>query len=346
MANIKQLIEANKNSYARLRNPGSDTLDELKNYNVVKYAMDERSDHGGLAYYNPEDKTLIVAHRGSETRRDWLVTDVQIAVGVKETLADMAAMRFTDSVIEKLDRNGHDIDLIVQTGHSKGGRESQMCVKKLVETTDIECIGMTFNAARIHGKQKNKDIDYPSVNLRVTGGSAFSTDVVSSFGQQLGHNVDVTLPNVKNFIQAHKLSTFDSMIETYPELSNMDIKDVMREIKKGVQLASIEQGYSGQQQNNSPQDVKSLINHLTGTPEIRTATPGTVTKGQIVAHTQTQVVQQLGENSKFFMLHDKATLSRIPDIGTNVQIKHNKNSSLKAGVEHLAPQQFPKKMTR
>ncbi|TEU25170.1 hypothetical protein [Alkanindiges illinoisensis] len=63
MANIKQLIEANKNSYARLRNPGSDTLDELKNYNVVKYAMDERSDHGGLAYYNHGDKTLIVAHQ-------------------------------------------------------------------------------------------------------------------------------------------------------------------------------------------------------------------------------------------------------------------------------------------
>ena len=86
MANIKQLIEANKNSYARLRNPGSDTLEELKNYNVVKYAMDERSDHGGLAYYNPEDKTLIVVHWGSVTKRDWLVTEVQIAVGVKETL--------------------------------------------------------------------------------------------------------------------------------------------------------------------------------------------------------------------------------------------------------------------
>ena len=63
-----------------------DTLEELKNYNVVKYAMDERSDHGGLAYYNPEDKTLIVVHWGSVTKRDWLVTEVQIAVGVKETL--------------------------------------------------------------------------------------------------------------------------------------------------------------------------------------------------------------------------------------------------------------------
>lgn len=97
----------------------------IKGFDLIRHEHDKRSDHSALAYYQESTGTLVLGHRGSATAKDWLMTDVAIAFNAKQTKADLAAIKFADSVIWDLNRDEKPVNTVIETGHSKGGRESQ-----------------------------------------------------------------------------------------------------------------------------------------------------------------------------------------------------------------------------
>ena len=97
----------------------------IKGFDLIRHEHDKRSDHSALAYYQESTGTLVLGHRGSATAKDWLMTDVAIAFNAKQTKADLAAIKFADSVIWDLNRDEKPVNTVIETGHSKGGHESQ-----------------------------------------------------------------------------------------------------------------------------------------------------------------------------------------------------------------------------
>ncbi|HCJ0588727.1 TPA: hypothetical protein NQH73_003925, partial [Acinetobacter baumannii] len=59
-------------------------------------------------------------------------------------------------------------------------------------------------------------------------------------------------------------------------------------------------------------------------------------KGEIIAETPKEYVQQLGENSKYFAFHVKSNLNKPVNLGDKVQISYPKDSSKKASVEQIS----------
>ena len=71
MADIRDLVQITQNTYQRLTDPtGSKDLKISGNLDFVGYAKDERSDHGGIAYYDKAKKEVVIGNRGSATARD------------------------------------------------------------------------------------------------------------------------------------------------------------------------------------------------------------------------------------------------------------------------------------
>lgn len=248
MLNLKDLLKANHLSYAILGNRTADAK-VIDNYELVEVGHDKQSDHGAVALYSEQDKTLLVAHRGSKTWKDWVVNNPQIALGVEETLSDIAAKNFTRNAVRRLDRKGVEIEYLVQSGHSKGGRETQVSLKDIENRKNlgIKSLGITFNAAPV-SMFKEVEGDYNHVNLQVSGGSVFNTDIVSSFGHQLGDNVKVPVKMheglVSNIllgiVSSHKLGAFDKLAVEMPNMSSAPVQKVAALLKAGIPIAEME----------------------------------------------------------------------------------------------------------
>lgn len=233
MSNIRSLLEINFNVYKALKNK-EDIATNIDGYQFIGYSHDTKSDHGGIAYYNPDNKSVIISNRGSATLKDWLVNNPKIAIEMLgkpiETMADVSAMRFTNNILEKLDRDNNQIDNVILSSHSKGGRESQKALIEVVDNLNIKASALTFNSAPCKNPSGNK---YDHINLRLSGtGSRFyNSDLVSVLGKQLGENYNVNSDKITNPIKAHFLNSFDLLDNA--SFMNDDLEKIFNHVKNG-----------------------------------------------------------------------------------------------------------------
>jgi len=66
------------------------------------YTNPNHGHYSGVALYNVETEELIIAHRGSVTKVDWLITDLAIASVHEKSASDVAALDFADMVLQEL----------------------------------------------------------------------------------------------------------------------------------------------------------------------------------------------------------------------------------------------------
>lgn len=237
---VRDLIAANYEVYEKRENPDG-PQQALPQTELVAYVFDKKSHHGGISYYHEQSGTLVLAHRGSATVKDWLVTDRQIMFGKYETRADTHALEFADKVLTQLQATGKPVTNIIETGHSKGGRESQMVLAKLLAQGQIPCVGLTFNSARVDPDVKKGLSDIPHINLRMNGGSFISTDVVTSYGKHLGQTVDFPNPDVNFLVSAHSLDSFAKGLQRFPGLAEMDVREVVKLCQQGLSIEELNQ---------------------------------------------------------------------------------------------------------
>lgn len=330
MTTLKDLVDASKNTYtyqAFAEEKG------VKGFKLFSTSFDEKSNHSGLAYVNHDNGEVILAHRGTDfTKLKDIVTDAQIALNWKETKADMAAVRFTEQVIDNLIDQNFDIKKVISTGHSLGGREAQHCLKILKDTSDYQAEAVTFNSARV-SLNGTDGKEYDHLNLRLKGNKIFSTDLVTSFGSHLGETVDIVLPEVKNFIQAHKLTSFDLMSKHYSSAyESMPVSDLIAISKSNSDMSifnspTVDLGANVQQLEYS--------NFGVDLPVVLQAEIGKSYNGEVVAETDTSYIQRLGDTSKFFANHSKNAVDNDLKIGDKVQIKYSLDPSKKAVTKEL-----------
>lgn len=246
---VQDLINVCHDTYTLFDNPDAKLIG-IKGFDLIRHEHDKRSDHSALAYYQESTGTLVLGHRGSATAKDWLMTDVAIAFNAKQTKADLAAIKFADSVIWDLNRDEKPVNTVIETGHSKGGRESQTVLRHLMNKGQglIDCVGLTLNSACVHKTPQESSIVYDHVNLQITGGSRFSTDVVSGWGNHLGQQVKMVNPEVSTFLGAHGMKAFDSGMKYYDNMSSLDVRKLIKGCQAGIELSKITNENYGQEQ--------------------------------------------------------------------------------------------------
>lgn len=271
MSNIKTLISVNHNAYAALKNK-NDIQVKIGNYHLVEYKHDSKSEHGGIAYYNPDDKSVIIAHRGSATLTDWLKHNPRIALEVIgrpiETMADVSGKRFTNQILEKLDQQGNEIGLVIHGGHSLGGRISQHSLIEVSQNLKLETKSLTFNSAPIKNPTDNNYKD-DHINLKLSGGSIYNTDLVSSFGTQLGENYKVTSNKIGNPISAHSLHSFKHIENENENFVSDNLIKIFNHVKHGKTYAE----YPNNQlsvDNHFEEEKRKTIYSLGGIGEVPT----------------------------------------------------------------------------
>jgi len=233
MSNIKDLLAVNHNVYTALKNK-NDIKANINGYEFIGYSHDTKSDHGGIAYYNPDNKSVIISNRGSATLKDWFVNNPKIAIEMLgkpiETMADVSAMRFTNNILEKLDRDNNQIDNVILSSHSKGGRESQKALIEVVDNLNIKASALTFNSAPCRNPSGN---EYDHINLRLSGSNSkfYNSDLVSVLGNQLGRNYNVNSDKITNPIKAHSLNSFDLLDNK--SFMDDDLKKIFDHVKSG-----------------------------------------------------------------------------------------------------------------
>lgn len=239
MSNIKTLIAVNNNAYSALKNE-KDIEVKIGNYELISYKRDFKTDHGGIAYYNPDDKSVIIAHRGSATLKDWLNHNPKIALEVLgrpiETMADVSGKRFTNQILEQLDRGGNEIGLVINSGHSLGGRISQHSLIEVTQNLNLNSKSLTFNSAPIKNPT-DRDYKNEHINLKLSGGSIYNTDIVSSFGNQLGENYKVISQKISNPISAHSLKNFSYIENENNKFVSDDLQKIFDHVKSGKMYA-------------------------------------------------------------------------------------------------------------
>lgn len=233
MGNIKTLLEVNHSVYRALKGK-NDIVAKIGDYELVGYKHDTKSDHGGIAYYNPQDKSVIIAHRGSVTAKDWLVNNPKILLETLhkplETMADVSAKRFANNILEKLDRNGNQIDNVFHTGHSKGARETQKALIEVADNLKLNTSALTFNSAPC---KRTSDREYNHINLQLSGGSIYNSDLVSILGQQTGQNFKVISNQINNPITAHSLNSFSHIVNENNKFVSDDLEKIFDHVRQG-----------------------------------------------------------------------------------------------------------------
>lgn len=237
MANINQLLRANHGTYKALKDVNSIEA-KIDDFELIQYKHDTKSDHGAVAYYNPIEKSVLIAHRGSATLKDWFVNNPKIAKEILgkplETMADVQAKRFTNNILELLDRSDNKIDLVILGGHSKGAREAQSALIEVSDNLKINNMALTFNSAPIKHHSENK---YNHVNLRLSGGSFYNSDVVSILGNQLGENYKVVSQKITNPITAHSLNSFVHIQNENKAFTEDQLDKIFDHVKSGKEYA-------------------------------------------------------------------------------------------------------------
>ncbi|WP_173912996.1 DUF2974 domain-containing protein, partial [Acinetobacter sp. Marseille-Q1618] len=235
MSNINQALAASLASYTALKS-AENIPEKINNFQLISTIFNEQSHFGAVSYYNENDKTLMMAFRGSVTYKDWLINNPQILTETLlgspiETLADQHAKQYADSLLKECNKNDIRIEKVLTVGHSKGGREAMAVLMHIQDQNiELQCRALTFNAAPLKYKGQNQ---YDHVNLRLSGGTKFSTDLVASVGGHLGSNFTIKTEKVKNFVAAHSLLNFEHIQRENPKFTSDHLDIVFEYIKSG-----------------------------------------------------------------------------------------------------------------
>ena len=144
-------------------------------------------------YYNPKTKKTIIAHRGSQGAKDWLVSDAALvadtAFGTK-LQQKTKRYKYAERIQKAAEKKYAGTD-ITTTGHSLGGH--------LARTAGKKGKVVTFNSGydRFHGGsvKNSQEVNYRNQN-----------DLVSKFT----HNPSNTISKktkFKGYINAHKIGS-------------------------------------------------------------------------------------------------------------------------------------------
>lgn len=344
MADIKDLLQLTENTYKRLKDSSGGQDYQLKNLNLefIQYNKDAKSDYGGLCYFDHSNNELIIASRGTKTSKD-IVTDLK-AVGfrdlaVKETLADIAAKRFADKVLDKADRSGNKIKIVTSTGHSLGGRLSETILAQQHEnnrnsktSSNLEILNqsITFNGFGVYSTTKRENEEYKHVNLQVKGSlGGFSDDLVSHLKTHLGHNISINT-NSNNFYSAHKISTLSRAMNNHKEIGGMQASDFIQAAKNKSDINQIVliEPQERSQDNEKEKVQNENIDNTIMNKELILPFVGKH-QGTIIIDQPGKVFQELDKSKKYIMVHDKANLDKIPQVGDHVSIDHKANGKSK-----------------
>ena len=152
---------------------------QKRGFKFKNYTFDFETNHGGLTLWHEPSKSAVFAHRGSEKSdwagviKDWVKTDGLeiVLMGKRLSRADEVAIKYVDHQFNELVKEYPDIENVVETGHSKGGRESQNAaaflsrkignymalrqvaydekLTKIKPPKNINLTALTFNSARV-----------------------------------------------------------------------------------------------------------------------------------------------------------------------------------------------------
>lgn len=341
-ASVSDLLKINDFCYEHRKDPNT-AVPEIPGFKLLKAQYDAKTGHGGAAFHNAESGILIIGHRGTHAKIGDLLTsnpvsseayndirtDAKAVLGAKRTEADQMAINFTESIIKDLSRRHEKINHIVQTGHSKGGREAQVATSHLVAQGKFDCSAMTFNSLGIHKSQFDSKVSYNHCNVQQVGTWPLSADIPSKLYNQIGGNNKMVNPTCKNALTAHSLNTVKNSFETYhSECNKMDALELISMHKKGLNMRGIED-YA-----NAIKQVKAISD----SPVIHDKDSSmSVTQGKIAYSNSSFVVQQMGASGNHFKLHDK---NDLPDksikVGDEIKITYSKsNPGEKAKVEQV-----------
>lgn len=229
MATIGDLLEATKNSYKKLSDPLCDT--SFNDFIEISSIFNDDNNHGATAYYNKKLRAVIIAHRGSVTKTDWLQTNIGIAFQVPQTLSDKSAIIFSIDILDYLKSQRLPVDCVYQTGHSKGGHEAQICTAFLTNNTQYDTYCISFNAPGINDMNSNEGAYYNHVNLRVDG--VFIGDMVSlTGGSHLGKCIEISSLDYGLILSYHSISSIDCAFESNPDVISASVKKFISASKK------------------------------------------------------------------------------------------------------------------
>lgn len=262
--NLETLYTACKNSYTRLHNDAN-ACEPIDGFREIKYEFDEKTHHGAVSYYNDETAELIIAHRGSVTLKDWMNTDVKIALKAKQTPADLAAVDYTSRLINEMRQKKLNIKQILAVGHSKGGHEAQVSAVNLIKGIPYTCV--TFNAPGINPKIKEPNKEYNHVNIRVT--TKLRGDIVSlAGGEPLGHTLNLQLAN-SMVLSCHTMDSIKKAMDDHKSLATMPVDELIKatrvNMSMGVKAETPKE--KGQAEPNYKVGTHDMENLKTNLPE-------------------------------------------------------------------------------
>lgn len=145
-ASQKFLMEALQNKlatdaeFASKFNGHLQSLKDLQDrgFSLENYTYHSDSNHSAVTLWHEDTATAVFAHRGSagDTKglaKDWVQTDFgEIGLlGKMLTKADEAAIGYVNFQFDRVVKEHPNLKNIFETGHSKGGRESQNAAKFL-----------------------------------------------------------------------------------------------------------------------------------------------------------------------------------------------------------------------
>ena len=109
-----------------------------RGFSLENYTYHSDSNHSAVTLWHEKTATAVFAHRGSAgdkkgLLKDWIQTDFgEIGLlGKMLTKADEAAIGYVNYQFDRVVKAHPDLKNIFETGHSKGGRESQNAAKFL-----------------------------------------------------------------------------------------------------------------------------------------------------------------------------------------------------------------------
>lgn len=264
---LQQLTQLNQFAYDIYYNKidAKDVKVDGLNLELIRSELEPESNHGGVSFYDKDNNRLINIHRGSVggkagLQKDWINNNFGSILfkQAKETQADLAAWDFSVNSLKQSQLMGYNPDLIIETGHSKGGREAQYVVSRIKDIGVNKCVGVVFNSAPTHPDYVSSDVR--CLNFRVKDKNSLffvpATDLVSTrmipghFGQ-LGREsfIDSSQPHLMaNAISSHSLSAVERILNQYPNASTVDVTVAEAFVTSGTNnLSDIEQAIKSNQ---------------------------------------------------------------------------------------------------
>ena len=232
-----------------------------RGFHIKNYSFDLETNHGGLTLWHEPSKSVVFAHRGSEKSdwagltKDWIKTDGMeiVLLGKRLSKADEVAIQYVDHQFNEMAKKHPDMKNVFETGHSKGGRESQNAAAYLARK-----IGGYIAMRQVAYEQNLTNIKPPeNINLTaLTFNSARvrTTSRLTEWANKIGNANVVTRAFSKTLLYVSQ--KFESSLNKRMEA--LQAKDKIRDVFKDS-----EHGKLLQERIKSNQTVQPVkLNHL------------------------------------------------------------------------------------